>query len=143
MLILKFLSQDVVCQSGKVLHIWGECGMGSLLELLKRASEIPKEELRISKNDPEGRVTEMALLSEVISLEKIKQIRTEKGYCISRAFDKTGTRITFQVTNGTVHTVVISTIGDKLRVVDNRNILDIETVEGLRAHLLNLAGIGH
>lgn len=123
-------------------YLRGERGVGSLLQLLARVREIPSDELRKKASEGEKvRPNEMALLGEVISRDKILEIRQKPGYWISRCCDLTPTRIKFQITNGTVHMVVASIQESKLKVTDNGKILPIETVGGLREFILNLAGV--
>lgn len=118
--------------------------MGSLplQELLERMEKIPPEEFRMGI--PEGewsRPLEMALLAEIIPNDKILEIRQKKGFIITRCCDETPKRIKFQITNGETHIVILSLVENKPQVTDNRKIQNINTVEGLRKHILTLAGV--
>lgn len=114
--------------------------MGSLLELLKDVNNIPDSELRMGVRESE-RPTEMAILGKIIPNNKILEIRKEKGYCISRGYYPGTRKIIFQVTNGITHTVATFLEQGEVKVVDNRDTLTIDTVEGLREHILKLAGV--
>ncbi len=113
-----------------------------LTEVLGKVPGIPLHEFRGRAGEGEkGRPVEMALLAEIIPTSKIWEIRQKPGYWISRCCDLNPPRIKFQVTNGETHIVVVSLVGDKLQITDNREIKNIDTVEGLRRHILELAGV--
>ncbi len=116
--------------------------MGSqpLTKLLEEVRSIPNHELG-RKVRESGRPTEMAILGKVIPSNKILEIRQKPGYWISRCCDLSPTKMTFQVTNGEIHSVVVSLVNGKLKVVDNQDTLNIDTVEGLRKHILMLAKV--